>query len=271
MPQKYPFESSFIYGLHDVGGERFMLEAATPGWVCVSEPVGIDPADREGKDYTHLTRQGLSVMVRLNAGYSGVGTTPFEKYYDDFAQRCANFVQASGDVHIWIVGNEPNHPVEWPGADWDWGKAQPRTENSVGEKITPQRYVKVYLMVREAIHGLDGHENDLVLTAAIAPWNALCTYPGNATGDWVTYFRDVLDLLGPENCDGITLHTYTLVLIPNKLMLRIGCLRHFRIAVIIFGPIRTLWMLSLWRCSIYLFTSLKRTRMNPGEMKILIG
>ena len=209
MPQKHPFESSFIYGLHDVGGERFMLEAATPGWVCVSEPVGIDPTDREGKDYTHLIKQGLSVMVRLNAGYSGVGTTPFEKYYDDFAQRCANFVQASGDVHIWIVGNEPNHPVEWPGADWDWGKAQPRTENSVGEKITPQRYVKVYLMVREAIHGLDGHENDLVLTAAIAPWNALCTYPGNATGDWVTYFRDVLDLLGPENCDGITLHTYT--------------------------------------------------------------
>ena len=175
MIQKRAFESPYLYGLHDPGGEQHMIEMGTPGWVLVTEAIGFNPENKRGRDYTHLSHYNLGVMVRLNAGYGGVGTIPFEKYYASFAKRCANFVAASAGAHIWIIGNEPNHPIEWPGANWDWNTAQPISPEDIGEKITPERYAKAYLLAREAIHSVAGHEDDLVLTAAIAPWNALCT------------------------------------------------------------------------------------------------
>jgi len=209
MSEKRPFESPYLYGLHDTGGEHLMLEMGAPGWVLITEAIGFDPNDKRGKDYSHLSEQGLSVMVRLNAGYAGVGTIPYEAHYEDFAQRCANFAEASTGARIWIIGNEPNHPIEWPGADWDWAMAQPRSPDSAGEKITPERYARAYRLAREAIHEAPGHEEDLVLAAAVAPWNALCTYPGNPNGDWITYFKHMLRFIGAENCDGITIHSYT--------------------------------------------------------------
>jgi N-acetyl-anhydromuramyl-L-alanine amidase AmpD len=210
MP-KSPQGSVYLYGLHDPGGERIMLEAGAPGWVLVTVEVGYDPGNTSGQNFTTLTSAGLGVIVRLNAGYAGVGTLPFEKYYDNFAKRCANFVANSRGANFWIVGNEPNHPIEWPGADWDWNQAppRPRRPDSEGEKITPARYAACYKKVRAAIHNVAGHENDLVLVAAVAPWNNLTTYSGNTNGDWVRYFSDMLAQIGPANCDGITLHTYT--------------------------------------------------------------
>ena len=215
MKNKRSFESPYLYGLHDPGGEQHMLAMGVPGWVLVTEAIGFDPKNKNGKDYTHLSHYNLGVMVRLNAGYGGVGTLPFETYYESFAQRCANFVAASAGAHIWIIGNEPNHPIEWPGANWDWNTAQPISQEDIGEKITPERYAKAYRLAREAIHSVPGHEDDLVLTAAVAPWNALCTYPGNPRGDWITYFRHMLRHIGADNCDGITLHAYTHGADPN--------------------------------------------------------
>ena len=204
-------DSEYIYGFHDPGGEHIMLEKGIPGWVLVTEALGYEPNDQSGRNYRFLADKGLGVMVRLNAGYSGVGTIPFSRFYDDFARRCANFVRNSDGCHIWIIGNEPNHPIEWPGADWDFNASppRPRSPEKMGEKITPELYVRCYRKVRDAIHGLPGHENDQVVIAAVAPWNNLTTYPGNPTGDWVKYFQDILRLLGPENCDGIALHAYT--------------------------------------------------------------
>ncbi len=204
-------ESEYLYGLHDPGGESIMLEKGIPGWVLVTEGIGFDANDQRGGNYRGLADRGLGVIVRLNAGYGGVGTIPPEARYADFAQRCANFARNSDGAHIWIIGNEMNHPIEWPGADWDWGAnpPRPRRPDSAGEMITPERYVKCYRMTRDAIHKQPGHENDQVLTGAIAPWNNLTKYPGNENGDWVQYFQDVLNQLGPAGCDGMTLHAYT--------------------------------------------------------------
>jgi N-acetyl-anhydromuramyl-L-alanine amidase AmpD len=205
-------DSPYLYGFHDPGGERIMLEAGVPGWVLFTEALGFDPNNAGGRDYSQFSNSGLGVIVRLNAGYSGVGTLPFERFYDDFARRCANFVRNSPGAHHWIVGNEPNHPIEWPGAEWDWGSWPPHpvNEGKRGEPITPQRYVACYRKVRSAIHALPGHAGDLVLVAAPAPWNPLLTYPGNLNGDWVQYFADVLKgLASGDGGDGIALHTYT--------------------------------------------------------------
>ncbi|RIK37160.1 MAG: hypothetical protein DCC55_25140, partial [Chloroflexi bacterium] len=66
-----------------------------------------------------------------------------------------------------------------------------------------------YRLCREAIHRLPGHEDDQVLVGAVAPWNTQTMYTGNANGDWALYFRDILAELGPLECDGFALHTYT--------------------------------------------------------------
>ena len=206
-------DSTYLYGFHDLGGEQNMLDACLGGWVLVTEEVGYDRNNTSGSNYTDLVSRGLGVIVRLNAGYAVVGTLPYERAYDDFAQRCSHFVRSSSGAHLWIVGNEPNHPIEWPGADWDWNQnpPQPRRPDSRGEPITPKRYAACYARVHRAIHGTPGHEKDQVLVAAPAPWNPLTTYEGNANGDWVQYFRDVLSEIKRLNCpcDGITLHTYT--------------------------------------------------------------
>lgn len=205
----HPYESEYLYGIHDPGGEHIMLEKGIPGWVLFTEKLGADPNDQSSRNYRPWSDKGLGVMVRLNYGYEEDGTLPFEARYADFARRCGNFVRQSAGAAIWIIGNEPNHPIEWPGGKWDWSRAQPISEDRRGEPITPQRYARCFRLVRQAIKSQPGHENDLVLPAAVAPWNALTRYPGNENGDWVKYFVDMLNAIGAGNLDGITLHTYT--------------------------------------------------------------
>ncbi len=211
-------DSLLLYGLHDPGGEQVMLAANVPGWVLVTVAIGSNPNDNSSgddtrfwADYRPLSDRGLGVIVRLNNGYNPAGTLPYERDYDAFARRCANFVRISKGCHLWQIGNETNHPIEWPGAQWDWNATppQPLRPDTTGEKITPQRYASCYRKVRAAIRALAGHELDQVLVAGVAPWNNLTNYPENPNGDWVQYFNDILRQLGPANCDGMTIHAYT--------------------------------------------------------------
>lgn len=273
------FESPWIFGLHDPGGEQIMLDAGKPGWVVFTEALGHDASDRSGRDYRPYSSRGLGIIARLNHGYYPNGTLPHSRYYGDFAQRCANFVAASPGCRIWIIGNEPNSVIERPmvqsggGARRTWwsrlwglwqrmggapraaqdplqadpsqsilqpmpaieppaddprlhglplrfaarmdaaqaAQAQAQASRAVylGEVITPWLYAECYRACRAAIKRLRGHEQDLVLVAGPAPWNNQTIYQGNERGDWVDYLEDVLQLLGPDECDGLALHAYT--------------------------------------------------------------
>ena len=211
------FDSEYLYGLHDPGGEHIMLGKGIPGWVLITRELGHDPNNHSGDSFSQYSNRNLGVMVRLNNGYGGAGTLPYQSKYGDFAKRCANYVRASAGARVWIVGNETNHPIEWPGADWDWGAVppRPRSPDKRGEPITPDAYARCYRKVRSAIHSLPGHEIDQVLVGGVAPWNPLTTYPGNESGDWVKYFQDILKQIGPSQCDGITIHAYTHGTDPN--------------------------------------------------------
>jgi hypothetical protein len=77
------------------------------------------------------------------------------------------------------------------------------------EPITPELYARCFRLCRDAIKTLPGHGDDQVLIGAVAPWNNQTVYPGNLEGDWIKYFVDVLNLLGPGGLDGFTVHTYT--------------------------------------------------------------
>ncbi|MEA3406593.1 MAG: LysM domain-containing protein [Chloroflexota bacterium] len=188
-------ESPYIFGLHDRGGEHFMSWAGRKGWVLCTEELGAEPNDWRGKAYTDLVDNGFGVIVRLNHGYGEKGTLPRSSHYRDFAKRCGNFVEQSTGCHIWIIGNEPNLAVERPGG--------PRH----GEVITPDKYVEAFRTCREEIRSRSNHGDDQVLTAAVGPWNTQTTYESNPSGDWVVYFRDVLEQLEGK-LDGMALHTY---------------------------------------------------------------
>ncbi|MEZ4661508.1 MAG: peptidoglycan recognition family protein [Caldilineaceae bacterium] len=237
------FDTESIFGIYEPGGEPLMLQAGRPGWIAFSEAIGGDPDDRRGVDFRPFSEQGLGVICRINYGYEPHGTISHSSQYEAFARRVANFVQTSRGCKIWIIGNEMNYAVERPGIQIDWSRhggglsdvldeADPlhhglpvrfnvlpdysdeiRTTRgaivSPGESVTPNLYARCYQLCRAAIHRLAGHEDDQVLVGAVAPWNTQTTYPGNPNGDWVQYFRDILALLGPKNCDGFALHTYT--------------------------------------------------------------
>lgn len=244
------FDSPYIFGLHDPGGESTMAAAGRRGWIVFTEEVGADPNNTSGKDFTPWSNQDFGILCRINNGYGSVGTIPSSDQYAAFAKRVANYVAASPGCKIWIIGNEMNHSQEWPfaprraamataspapaaapapaprrGPDQDpfghgddsrfgalnQGVIRPAAtvSSSDYEPITPELYARCFRLCRDAIKTLPGHGDDQVLIGAVAPWNNQTVYPGNLNGDWIKYFVDVLNLLGPGGLDGLTLHTYT--------------------------------------------------------------
>lgn len=195
LPSYFP---DYIYGIHERGGEQMMLQAKRPGWVLELAAIGLDGTNTPA-DFNNLAEAGLGVVVRINHGYGSTGTIPTPDRYADFAAACARYVARSRGCHTWIIGNEPNHADERPN----------------GQLILPYDYARVYTLCRQAIRGVAGHEEDLVLVAGSAPWNATTTYPGNEKGDWIRYFVDSLLLLPEGGCDGFALHTYTHRLDPK--------------------------------------------------------
>ena len=194
MP-RYPFESEFLYGLHEPGGESIMRDAGCRGWILFTEEIGSDPSHQGGsQSYGGLSAEGFGIMVRLNNGYYPNGTIPHSSKYEGFAQRCAHFVRNSPGAKIWIIGNETNFTVERPGVEIDWARALPRARGEdqrsarelrrelrglftlgntqvrapralilkPGEAITPELYARCYTLCRNAIRSQPGHGDDLV-------------------------------------------------------------------------------------------------------------
>ena len=203
-----PYKSKYIFGMHDPGGEYLMAEAGKRGWILFVHALGHDPSNCPGFDYSLHADQGFAVMARLNHGYEPDGTIPHSRHHGAFAECCAQWAGKSSACHIWVIGNEMNYAVERPGVRYDRGQNPPAVVE-VGEVITPAIYTSCYRLCRDAIHAVPGHEDDEVLVGAVAPWNAQTAYAGNSQGDWIRYYQDILKLLGPQRCDGITVHTYT--------------------------------------------------------------
>ncbi len=190
---------NYLAGLVDAGGESHMLAAGKPGWIVVRAQVKVP--DSSG-DYNYLADKGLGVIVVLSYQTGHQGSMPNSHEYDLFAQQCAAFVRKSRGARIWVIGNEPNTARERSGTDG--------AVNS-GELVTPEMYARAFNHARKAIRALPGHEHDLVVPAAVAPFNTQTTYPGNPSGDWVRYFADVLFQITSQggSADALALHTHT--------------------------------------------------------------
>lgn len=185
-------ESPYIYGIHDWTGEAvdFFQTASSGsdcvrGWIMIADAIGAG-GSHDGRDFSSLTDAGFGVIVRLDYSWSE-GTLPDPSRFGDFAATFADYVRNSrGDVHIWVVANEPNLM---------WG----------GRNFSPEQYAQAYMMVREAVHAVAGHESDQVLVAAMGIWAAA----PELYGDWLyDYLGRILDTIG-SNYDGFAIHAYT--------------------------------------------------------------
>lgn len=186
---------STIFGMHDSGAEHFFTDVGKRAWIVRSVVVTDGPGN-----FTDLSNAGHGVIVRLNHGYRPAGTIPLSSQYDTFAQQCAQYVAGSQGAQIWIIGNETNLRSERP----EFGTPQEET-------ITPALLAQCFAKCRAAIKGLPGHGDDWVIPSPPGPWNNESPYAGNEAGDWVIYFRDLLNecIRLKALPDALALHTYT--------------------------------------------------------------
>ncbi|MGQ9809365.1 MAG: golvesin C-terminal-like domain-containing protein [Armatimonadota bacterium] len=198
-------EARSIYGIHDHEPRpteylnRIKAKVGA-GWVTATVEVGSNPADQSGVDFRSISSEGHTVICRINNGYGLNGTIPVKSKYDDFAQRCANFVRNSQGCNIWVIGNETNLASEWP---LDGGRLR---------YISPQDYAECFRKVYNAIKAV--RPNDRVIPQALAPWagpygsGTIGGYPHDPMPlNWVQYMNQMLTAIAATGpLDGIALH-----------------------------------------------------------------
>lgn len=176
----WPFS---LLGLHDPGGEHLLAGASRPGPTLFTHELGHDPHSEHGFDYSPWS--GRFLIARLNNGYNPNGTIPLPLHYADFARRVGHHVRLStGGCHVWIIGNETNHMIEFP----------------FGYPISPDQYSVCFALCRHEIKRVPGHADDWVIAAPVAPY-----YPPGAWGGYLDYFRQIVTLC---DTDAICLHAY---------------------------------------------------------------
>jgi len=195
--KRYPF-----LGVH---GENNLIYK---GVTVVTKGIGCDPNNHHGDNFWEIRQRGRIPIVRLNNGYGDSGTIPPPVEYENFAIRVANYVRASKHASIWIIGNEPNHAQERP--KWADGTKPP---------ILPAQYARCYDLCRSSIHAISGHEADLVLLAAVSPWNNQTQYEGNEHGDWLGYYANVQQAC--IDIDGFAWHAYAREQTPEAITRRV--------------------------------------------------
>lgn len=203
-----------------------------PGWAVFQRGLFSDATVYRGDDWTGLSDAGTAVICCLEWEPGTGGTVPGFEHLPAFASRCREYVQGTRGCHIWVVGDEPNRSSQWPGAAADphpdaegtlevlpprylpgrysqlTGHASPATTSDT-QPITPAQYAECLKQAGAAIRSVPDHEDDLILCAAMAPWNADFRDPDNPSGDWIDYFETVCAALGADDLQGFALHTAT--------------------------------------------------------------
>ncbi len=151
-------QSARLFGVHDLsGGSIAHLEGASPdscdkGWI--THLLYLD-----GGSHAVTPPTGISLIVRLD--WNGSESAPADGgIRGAYADRFVDTVSRSPDVHVWILGNEPNFTIS--------GGLSPLSA-FIEPYIEP--FVDNYARVRDRVHGVSGHESDLVLLPAPSPWS----------------------------------------------------------------------------------------------------
>lgn len=117
-----------LLGLHDRAGGEFLAQNGIRGWCLDTVEIGFQPRTL---DYSTLSLKGVRVLAQLTFGSSGAGTLPTLDQYAAFANAVLGTIKSSSGVFGFVIGNEPNHPDQWP----------------QGLAITPELYGQFWNMV----------------------------------------------------------------------------------------------------------------------------
>ncbi len=215
----------------DPGGLQTAL-GHPPGWAVFQRSLSSDATVYRSDDWTGLSDAGTAIICCLEWEPGPGGTIPGFEHLPAFASRCREYVQGSQGCHIWVVGDEPNRSSQWPGAAADphpdaegtlevlpprylpnrysqlTGHGTPTTTSNT-QPITPAQYAECLKQAGAAIRSVPDHEDDLILCAAMAPWNTDFRDPDNPSGDWIGYFETVCAALGADDLQGFALHSAT--------------------------------------------------------------
>lgn len=179
-----------LVGWHDWSPEpaKLVAEMGETAWCVTTHALSED----WGGHYYDDWGGRISFIARLNWGYGSTGTIPPNDWRaDEFADRCRIFAAQTPHVRHFVIGNETNHPNEWPD----------------GEPISPTCYGQIFRRCRHAIKQV--RPDAIVMPAPVAPWLRCCGL------DAGPYWRLLLWECGPV--DALALHIYTHSASPNSI------------------------------------------------------
>lgn len=183
-----PGHSAVLSGMHD-GASGPWLRGTTSnpdkGWITdlkySTDSIDCHTADTSG---------GVSYIQRidLDQPHSFPDASTLTQYVNAFA----SYVTACSQIHVWIVGNEPNvTPYSW----------NPGTQGDPPPSNYADTYAIAYTQVRARVHGISGHQNDLVLMSPASPFSPNCMCSMHQI------IQRIVAHGGP--IDGFAIHAYT--------------------------------------------------------------
>jgi len=183
--QPPPGQSALLNGMHDMQAESWMKGATSgcdKGWITDLQYIG-SSGTPGANCHASATKAGISIIQRLDV--SGSESVPKNSSKaPGYASAFAAFVGKCPNIHVWIVGNEPN---------FTWNKSDPDCSSAA--------YAAAYVEVHKRVHALPGHKADLVLVAPNSPYSPGC----------LQSLRMIIDKIKAKGVkpDGFALHAYT--------------------------------------------------------------
>jgi len=178
-------QSALLNGMHDMESLTWMQSATAgcdKGWITDLQYIG-SSGSASGNCHQAAIKAGVSVIQRLDV--SGPDAVPKTSgAIAGYAGAFASFVSKCNDIHVWIVGNEPNVSAQ---------KSDP--------DCTANLYADAYVAVYNKVHAIAGHKNDLLLVASNSPYSPGCLHS----------LRMIIRRIKAKGVtpDGFALHAYT--------------------------------------------------------------
>ncbi len=178
-------QSVYLNGMHDIESASWLKGATSgsdKGWLTDLRYIGVSSAP-QAECHTASTQAGISIIQRLDV--SGTESYPrTSSRIPGYAANFASYVTSCPNIHVWIVGNEPNF-----------------TEHKSDPNCTSAAYAAAYVAVHKRVHAIPGHQNDLVLVASNSPYSPGC----------IESLRQITKNIQNAGIqpDGFALHAYT--------------------------------------------------------------
>jgi hypothetical protein len=189
-------DSPWLYGIHWYGdAANSQVETMTGGkgiWSLEIVQLAGDfwwgPEWQRDNRFNAMVSRGHTIICRVERNWGE--TVPFVGNETEYlADLQAAAVALADTVHIWQIGNEMNIFGEWG-----------------GQVLPPAHYVDIYKQARAAIKSVPSSLGEqIVLLGPVSPGEIA---GGARHTDGNIYLAEMCALLGPDEVDGFSLHSY---------------------------------------------------------------